>query len=221
MAFRRSAPLSFGSIDVDTPLAFPGMRIGLFGGSFNPPHAAHVQLSEHAIKRLGLHQVWWLVTPGNPIKDQSDLTSLEERLSAASKLVTNPRIVLTALEEKMPSTLSVATVEFLKRRFRGVNFVWLMGADNLASFHRWNGWREMMETVPIAAFIRPGDTLASSYAPAAQRYLGQRLPARNALQLASRTAPAWSLLTMPLSPLSSTAIRTAHRQMKAIGSVNT
>ena len=211
MAFRRSEPLSFGSITVDAPLAFPGMRIGLFGGSFNPPHAAHVQLCEHALKRLGLHQVWWLVTPGNPIKDQSELAPLEERLSAAAKLVQNPRIVITALEENLPTTLSVGTVEFLQRRFPCTRFVWLMGADNLASFHRWNGWRELMETIPIAAFIRPGDTLASSYAPAAQRYLSRRLPSSEAAYLPLTRPPAWSLLTMPLSPLSSTGIREANK----------
>ncbi|HZV20147.1 MAG TPA: nicotinate-nucleotide adenylyltransferase, partial [Hyphomicrobiales bacterium] len=126
--------------DLRPPHAEIGMRIGLLGGSFNPPHAAHRQISLTALKRLGLDQVWWLVTPGNPLKDHGDLAPLAERVALCRVLARHARIRVTAFEAAIGTAYTACTLRYLRRRFPGVRFVWLMGADNLASFHRWNEW---------------------------------------------------------------------------------
>ncbi len=136
------------------PMAARNMRIGLLGGSFNPPHEAHREISLTALKRLGLDQVWWLVTPGNPLKDPSKLASLESRVEAARKMARHPRIEVTGFAGGSAYTIDLLAE--LKRRFPGVNFVWLMGADNLADFHRWQAWQQIFERMPIAVLDRPG-----------------------------------------------------------------
>lgn len=204
---RTSSPYRFGSVRARTPLAVPGQRIGLLGGSFNPPHAAHRLISQIAIRRLGLDRVWWLVSPGNPLKSGAGLPSLTQRIEAARRVADDPRIAVTGFEADLPSRFTVATVGFLRRRHPGVRFVWLMGADCLAEFHRWRLWRELLREVPVAVIDRPGWHLKSAASPAAGAFARSRMPEASARTLPGRRAPAWTLLTGPLSPLSSTFLR--------------
>lgn len=189
------------------PLALPGQTIGLLGGSFNPPHQGHVLISRIAHHRLGLDRIWWLVTPGNPLKDRSKLASMTTRLIAA-QAIAPPRIVtVSALEASLPSTYTAATLTHLRMKHPGVRFVWLMGADNLAQFHRWRRWRSIFERVPIAVVNRPGWHLKALSSPAARRYGAARVPETRCREILTRKTPAWAFLTGPLSDLSSTAIR--------------
>jgi nicotinate-nucleotide adenylyltransferase len=147
---------SFGSVRVRTPLALPGMRIGLMGGSFNPAHEGHLAVAETALKRLGLDRVWWIVSPGNPLKSHAGLAPLADRLAAARRLTgSDPRIEVTGFEAALGSPYTAVTVGFLVRRHPGVRFVWIMGADNLAGLDRWQAWREIARMVPLAVVDRP------------------------------------------------------------------
>lgn len=189
------------------PAAGRGQRIGLLGGSFNPAHAGHVQISNIARARLGLDQVWWLVSPRNPLKSASGLASLADRVASAHALALPSFIRVTMMEDAIGARYSIETARFLRKSYRGVNFVWLIGADNLVIFERWKQWQELAETFPIAVIDRPGSGLpatASKAAVALQRY---RMDESDALALATATPPAWLILHGPLSPLSSTAIR--------------
>ena len=208
-----SAPVRFGSIRPKPPLVFAGQRIGLLGGSFNPAHAAHKLITDIALRRLQLDAVWWLVTPGNPLKSHRDLSPLEERLRHCREMADGDcRIQVTAFERELPSAYTAATLSFLDQRFRGVRFVWLMGADNLASFHLWQQWQAIAELMPIAVVDRPGWRLSSMASPAA-RYLWRHYVAEaRAPLLAGMEGPAWTFLTGPLSNLSSTAIRASRKE---------
>lgn len=194
------------------PLAAPRMRIGLLGGSFNPPHAAHRQISLTALKRLGLDQVWWLVSPANPLKDTTGLPSLDKRVTAAKKVADHPRIAVTGFAGTSfagngKSLYTVDVLTALKRRYPGVNFVWLMGADNLADIHRWQAWQTIFKLMPIAVLDRPGYRLKARASQAAQRFADFHVDESDAAGLALLTAPAWTVITHPLSGLSSTALR--------------
>lgn len=193
--------------DMGVPMAAPNMRIGLLGGSFNPAHPAHRQISLMAMKRLGLDQVWWLVSPGNPLKDTAKAPGLDERVAVARKIACHPRIVVTGFEGARGSVYTIDTIRFLKRRFPSVRFVWLMGADNLASFHRWRAWEELFRLVPIAVMDRPGFRLKARAGRAAQRFAAAAIDESDALGLPLIDPPAWTLLTLPLSGLSSTSLR--------------
>jgi nicotinate-nucleotide adenylyltransferase len=207
---------SFGSLAARPPPAQPGQRIGLLGGSFNPPHRAHVAISEEALKRLGLDEVWWLVSPGNPLKNHDDLAPLGERLAACRKLATHPRIKVTAVEACLGSPATIVTLSFLKRRFRGTHFVWIMGGDNLAGFHRWAAWNRIASLMPFVVADRPQWRLAALSSPAARALARYRLDNRKAGTLALRKPPAWVYLTLRLSPESSTAIRASGRRTRPI-----
>ena len=189
------------------PLAAPNMRIGLLGGSFNPAHEAHLRVSLVALKRLGLDQVWWLVSPQNPLKAERKMPSLAERVALARAVGRHPKIVVTGFEGARASAYTIDTVRFLKRRYPSVNFVWLMGADNLASFHRWQSFEEIFRLVPIAVFDRPGFRMKARASRAAQRFALARIDESDARGLAELAPPAWALLTLPLSGLSSTRLR--------------
>jgi nicotinate-nucleotide adenylyltransferase len=189
------------------PVAAPNMRIGLLGGSFNPAHEGHRHASLVALARLGLDRVWWLVSPGNPLKRGAKLPPLVERVAAAKKIAHHPRIVVTGFEGAQSSTYTVDSLRLLKRRFPHVNFVWLMGADNLGDVHRWRAWEEIFQLVPIAVLDRPGFRLKARASKAAQRFAAASIDESDANGLALIEPPAWTLLTMPLSGLSSTALR--------------
>jgi nicotinate-nucleotide adenylyltransferase len=189
------------------PMAAPNMRIGLLGGSFNPAHAAHRHISLAALKRLALDQMWWLVSPGNPLKDAGNAPDLEARIAAARFVARHPKIVVTGFEAARASAYTIDTIRFLKRRYPSVDFVWLMGADNLASFHRWRAWEELFGLVPIAVLDRPGYRLKARAGRAAQRFAFAALDETDARGLAGMEPPAWTLLTLPLSSLSSTRLR--------------
>jgi nicotinate-nucleotide adenylyltransferase len=204
---RHSAPDRFGRIKARPPYAAPGQAIGLLGGSFNPPHVAHRLVSELALKRLGLDKIWWIVSPGNPLKKRSDLAPLSERLIQSRALATNPHIQITAFESDLPTSYTASTLAFLKSRSPLVRFVWIMGADNLATFERWEHWREIFGIFPVAVIDRPGWRLKALASKAAQAYAGYRIPEGQAIRLAHTPPPAWTFLTGPLHQISSTALR--------------
>jgi nicotinate-nucleotide adenylyltransferase len=184
-----------------------GLKIGLFGGTFDPPHAAHRAACLLAMARLELDRVWWLVTPGNPLKDTRGLAPLEKRIAAAKKLANNPRIVVTGVEAQMRTRYTYDTVCTLTARCPGVHFVWIMGADNLSSFHRWQNWRGIAALIPIAVVDRVGPSLYATAGTAAQALSRFRIPEAAAKSLPHRKPPAWVFLHGLKSPLSSTALR--------------
>jgi len=190
------------------------MRIGLFGGTFDPPHAAHRAASLLAMRRLGLDRVWWLVTPGNPLKDTQSLAPLAERLAAARALAHHPRIDVTDFEADLGTRYTNATISYLVRRCPGVHFVWIMGADNLRHFHRWQRWRDIAALVPIAVIDRLGPSLYSTAGVTGQALAWARLPETAARALPDRRAPAWTYLHGLKSPLSSTVLRAARALRK-------
>ena len=200
---------SVASLSVAQAIPFysNGMRIGLLGGSFNPPHDAHRAISLFAIKRLKLDRVWWLVTPGNPLKDHGALRDLDARAEAARKMADDPRIDVSCLESVIGTRYTVDTIGYLRRRASGLRFVWIMGADNLAQFHRWQNWRRIASEVPIAVIDRPPQSFRALAAPAAQALARYRLPENQAGRLADRRAPAWVFLTGMKLNLSSTGLR--------------
>ena len=201
------SPIALPSISQAIPLYTNGMRIGLLGGSFNPPHLAHRAISLFAIKRLKLDRVWWLVTPGNPLKDQDGLRDLNERTAAARNMANDPRIDVSCLESVIGTRYTIDTISYLRRRASGLRFVWIMGADNLAQFHRWQNWRRIASEVPIAVIDRPPQSFRALAAPAAQALARYRLPENQAGRLADQRAPAWIFLTGMKLNLSSTGLR--------------
>ena len=188
---------------------YPGMKVGLFGGSFNPAHDGHAHVAETAMRRLGLDRVVWLVSPQNPLKSSHETAPLAERMASAraAAATVGPSMIVSDFETRVGTRWTVDTVRVLTDRYPGVNFVWLMGSDNLASFHRWRGWTDIMRMMPVAVVARPGSQMDSRRAPAAARFARFRIPAAQAGLLPSLQAPAWTYLTAPLNPRSSTAIR--------------
>ena len=188
------------------PVAKAGQAVGLLGGSFDPAHAGHVHLTRQALKRFRLDQVWWLVSPGNPLKVRGP-APLGARLAMAHDVMRHPRVEVTGIEAELGTRYTAQTLRALRRRYPGVRFVWLMGADNLVQFHRWQDWRWIMRSVPIGVLARPGDRLAARTGPAARTFREARLGEHRAAALAWTQAPAWCFVNMPMMALSSSQIR--------------
>ena len=180
--------------------------MGLLGGSFDPPHGGHVQASLEAMRALELDWVWWLVSPGNPLKREGP-AALGRRLAAARSLVRHPRIRVTDIEAQLGTRYTAETLERLIPRCPQLRFVWLMGSDNLLQFHRWRDWRRIMAMVPVAVLARPGARIEARFAPAARAFREAQLNESEARTLARREPPGWVVLNMPLNPLSSSQLR--------------
>jgi len=193
----------------------PGMKVGLYGGSFNPAHEGHAHVAETAKRRLGLDRVIWLVSPQNPLKARHETASLAERMAGAKALATGPGMIVSDLETALGSAYTIDTVRALKARFPQVKFVWIMGADSLASFHRWRGWTQIMREVPVAVVSRPWISLKSRFSPAAIRFARYRWPATRALGLAGSKPPAWVFLFGRFNFQSSTALRARQAKVDA------
>ncbi len=189
------------------PMVTPGARVGLFGGSFNPPHEGHVHVCEQALRRLELDQIWWLVTPGNPLKENSNLAPLAQRIDACEAITSDPRMKITACEALWSTRYTADTLVKIAMHHPRVHFVWIMGADNLGQFHKWDRWRDIASTMPLAVVDRPGSTLAFHSARAAQTLRRVRIDETDASLLATMKPPVWTFLHGPRNTLSSTLIR--------------
>jgi len=185
-------------------MASRGMVIGLLGGSFDPAHEGHAHISREALKRMGLDQVWWLVTPGNPLKARQP-APMAERLARARKVMPDPRVRITDLEAKLGTRATADTIDALRAIYPGVHFVWLMGADNLVQFHKWGRWRDILRSVPIGVLARPGSGVAARTSVAARAFRVHQIDRGENLR--GRKAPAWCFVNIPLNSASSSAIR--------------
>ncbi|MEM6438229.1 MAG: nicotinate-nucleotide adenylyltransferase [Pseudomonadota bacterium] len=182
------------------------MRIGLLGGSFDPPHQGHVHVTTRALAGFGLDRVWWLVSPGNPLKPKEP-EAMARRLRACNALMRHPKVEVSDLEVRLGTRLTADTLAALTKRYPYARFVWVMGADNMSGFHRWDRWRRIAAQVPLGVVARPGEQLRAGLSPAARRLARHRIGASQARGLALREAPAWALLTGPMSGHSSTKVR--------------
>ncbi len=209
-ADKTALPQAFQDVAQDylhMPVAPVGAKIGLFGGSFNPPHAGHVLVAELALERLGLDQLWWMVTPGNPLKDASELAPLFRRIALSEDLITDKRIRVTAFEASYQVRYTADTLALVRQHNPDKHLVWVMGADNLRNFHHWQEWDEIARTYPIAVINRPGSNMAAEDSVMAQQFSAARLPEAYAVMLATQQAPAWVFIHGPQSELSSTQLR--------------
>ncbi len=186
-------------------------HIGLLGGSFNPAHEGHFDISMLALEKLGLDSIWWMVSPQNPLKPKKGMASLSERLSTARSTADDPRISVTDIETELGTLYTADTLLALRDRFSEVRFVWLMGADNLLQMHRWQQWSKIFYTVPVAVFARPNYSLPAEKAEATRRFAGYRMPIIQALHLAGKQPPAWVFFKQPLNPISATEIRSYNK----------
>jgi nicotinate-nucleotide adenylyltransferase len=193
----------------------PGMRVGLFGGSFNPAHEGHAHVAETARRRLRLDRVIWLVSPQNPLKSAHETADLAERMAGARALAQGRGMIVSDAESRLGSAYTIDTVRALKARFPRVKFVWVMGADSLATFHRWRGWTQIMREVPVAVVSRPWISLKSRFSPAAIRFRRFRRTSAEAMGLPGARPPAWVFLRGRFNFQSSTALRERMRRSKA------
>ncbi len=187
-----------------------GQRVGLLGGSFNPAHDGHRHISLAALKALDLDQVWWLVSPQNPLKPKAGMASLADRMRHAKRVAGHGRIVVTDLERQLGTRYTADTLPQQRQSYPKTEFVWLMGADNLAQMARWDRWPQVFRTVPIAVFDRSGHSLTALRGIAASRFAKYRVPNERAQTLASQTPPAWMFFHIRRHPASSTALRQAN-----------
>ena len=189
-----------------TPFVRPGLRVGLLGGSFDPAHAGHVHITQEALKRFDLNQIWWLVTPGNPLKARGP-AALDLRMARAQALMQHPCVHVTDIEGQLGTRFTAETLAALRAQCRGVNFVWLMGADNLAQLHLWQDWRSIMDTVSVGVLARPGDRISARTSKAARIYKHNRIPGKASHLLGRTQEPRWCFVNVPMLPVSSSAIR--------------
>jgi len=190
----------------EIPHARAGQVIGLLGGSFDPAHGGHVDLTRAALRGFGLDRVWWLVSPGNPLK-RAGPAALDQRMARARDVMRHPRVEVTDIEARIGTRRTARTLARLQGLYPGVRFVWLMGADNLASFHLWGQWHDIMHRVPVGIIARPGDRIAARLSRAARIYRAQQLPARASALLGRADPPAWCFVNMPMNPQSSSGLR--------------
>lgn len=184
-------------------------RIGILGGSFNPAHGGHRRISLGAIRALGLDEVWWLVSPGNPLKPVAGMASLPARFASARTQARRAPIRVSAIEREFGTRYTSDTLLSLRRRYPRNRFIWLMGSDNLAQFHHWHRWRDVARVMPIAVVARPGYNEAALAAPA-MAWLGRfRRPVASVTDRADWSAPALVLLAFDPDPRSASAIRRA------------
>jgi nicotinate-nucleotide adenylyltransferase len=183
------------------------MKVGLYGGSFNPAHEGHAHVAETARRKLGLDRVIWLVSPQNPLKGRHETASLAARMAGVRALAKGRGMIVSDVESALDSAYTIDTVRALQARFPDVKFVWIMGADGLASFHRWRGWTQIMREVPVAVISRPWISLKSRFSPAAIRFARYRWPSWRARGLAGSKPPAWVFLLGRFNFQSSTALR--------------
>ena len=186
------------------PVATRGMVIGLLGGSFDPAHAGHAHITREALKRLGLDQVWWLVTPGNPLKARQP-APLADRMARARAVMRHPRVRITALEAEMGTRATADTIDRLHALYPRVTFVWLMGADNLVQFHRWERWRDILRTVAVGVLARPGAGVQARLSVAARAFRVHRVARGETLR--GHRPPVWAFVNLPMNDASSTEIR--------------
>ncbi len=186
------------------PVATRGMVVGLLGGSFDPAHEGHVHITREAMKRMGLDQVWWLVTPGNPLKARQP-APLADRIARAKVVMRDPRVKITALEERLGTRATFDTITRLKAIYPGVTFVWLMGADNLVQFHRWGRWRDILRSVAVGVLARPGAGVQARTSVAARAFRVHQVDRGETLR--GRKAPVWAFVNLPMNDASSTEIR--------------
>ena len=182
------------------PVARPGQVIGLLGGSFDPAHSGHVHITHEALKRFSLSHVWWMVSPGNPLKAEGP-AALERRMARAQEVMQHPAVSVTEIEAQLGTRFTAETIAALRARHPGVRFVWLMGADNLAQFHLWQDWHWIMETVPVGVLARPGDRISARMSPAARLYAKYRISGRASHLLGQADAPAWCFVNVPMNIL--------------------
>jgi nicotinate-nucleotide adenylyltransferase len=182
------------------------MVVGLLGGSFDPAHGGHVHITREALKRFRLDRVWWLVSPGNPLKTRGP-APMAARLAEARAVMRHPRVAVTDIETRLGTRFTAETLAALRAVYPGVRFVWLMGADNLAQFHLWDRWQAIMAAVPVGVLARPGGAARARLAPAPRMFAGCRLRQGQAIRLGRRAAPAWCFVNLPMVDLSSSAIR--------------
>lgn len=189
-----------------SPAIRPGLTIGLLGGSFDPPHQGHVHITREALKRFGLDRVWWLVSPGNPLKAHGP-APLDDRMAAARAIMQHPKVEISDFEARAGTRFTAETLAALIKAYPGARFVWLMGADNLVQLPQWQDWERIMDTVPIGVLARPGDRIRARNSKAARVYAAARIRGRESLKLARAEAPAWCFVNVPMSDESSSAIR--------------
>lgn len=192
----------------DVPPAPSGAKIGLLGGSFDPPHAGHLHISKAALTLFGLDEVWWLVSPGNPLKSEGPAT-MDRRLTAARDMIDHPRIKVSNFEAKSGTRYTEQTLKALTATYPTVDFTWLMGADNLADFHKWRRWEWIMENTRVGVLARPNDRLRALRSPAARRFQAARIAQTDRFKLATSVAPAWCFVNLPMMDISSTTLRTS------------
>ena len=183
-----------------------GQRVGLFGGSFDPAHLGHVHVTREALKRFGLDRIWWLVSPGNPLKKHGP-APLERRIEKAREVMQHPRVVITGIEAGLGTRYTAETVAALQSHLPGVRFVWLMGADNLAQFHLWQDWEEIVARVPIGILARPGNRVKGLMARMPQVYREPRLSEDDSHALGASGPPSWCFVNIPMLSVSSTELR--------------
>ncbi|MXW93023.1 MAG: nicotinate-nucleotide adenylyltransferase [Rhodospirillaceae bacterium] len=189
------------------PSTFARRTVGLFGGSFNPAHDGHRHIALAALAGLGLDEIWWLVSPQNPLKADDGMLPLADRLASAARMARHPAMRATALEAGLGTSYTADTLARIKALYPRNRFVWIMGADNLVQIPRWKDWSSIFNAIPVAVFARPSYSARALSGAAAQRFARRRVPENRARRLARCAPPAWTFIHCRLHDASASAIR--------------